>query len=578
MQFKTQRLQSDYESEKKKRVRKEEDLKDAEEQIIKLQEDLRMMEGMLERSSKRALPLRGKDDSPEMLPSRKKHIVEVKANAAAIINQKEDVISLEPELRLDSQGDLVSDEVALPVAPMSERDRVSEQCRQIVVERRKAKLKEAERIAAASVESERIRQEGVEARRKAARDADKASDIGKSPLPQKYLGLGKAAQENFHSKMGPYKGYNRRISPTPDHFKDYNAARDAHLSDGQLSAMSLEAWRSHLRKMHEYLPDRDIPKSVHLDHIKILSAAITDYKRQRTTLNLWGESAVAFKHERYAQMGVKYHIPAEVCTPKELMRSVEQREMNTLYRKRCCQINKFYSMLLKDTPGYIPAPDYKGKGKGSQSRKTGPKPAPPIRKNPAFNPMAGGADTNQWMGPPPKLDVLVPRSRVDPITENLSSRHEKNMHRDMKKDKRFNPIAGEEAGYSSESGNEREDYENSHYDSRMVPADKKDLATLEWKIRSIKTSDLPKEFTEMRQNALRKAQTEFEKSGVIPAYLSGVKSPWDIGTGLSYVRYNEWILAELERKISLLRVRNAQTCALEDASKNLDGPMGQGRR
>jgi hypothetical protein len=25
-------------------------------------------------------------------------------------------------------------------------------------------------------------------------------------------------------------------------------------------------------------------------------------------------------------------------------------------------------------------------------------------------------------------------------------------------------------------------------------------------------------------------------------------------------------------------VRNAQTCALEDASKNLDGPMGQGRR
>ena len=378
--------------------------------------------------------------------------------------------------------------------------------------------------------------------------------------------------------MGPYKGYNRRISPTPDHFKDYNAARDAHLSDGQLSAMSLEAWRSHLRKMHEYLPDRDIPKSVHLDHIKILSAAITDYKRQRTTLNLWGESAVAFKHERYAQMGVKYHIPAEVCTPKELMRSVEQREMNTLYRKRCCQINKYYSMLLKDTPGYIPAPDYKGKGKGSQSRKTGPKPAPPIRKNPAFNPMAGGADTNQWMGPPPKLDVLVPRSRVDPITENLSSRHEKNMHRDMKKDKRFNPIAGEEAGYSSESGNEKEDYDNSHYDSRMVPADKKDLATLEWKIRSIKTSDLPKEFTEMRQNALRKAQTEFEKSGVIPAYLSGVKSPWDIGTGLSYVRYNEWILAELERKISLLRVRNAQTCALEDASKNLDGPMGQGRR
>jgi hypothetical protein len=40
LEFRTQRLQNDYESEKKKRVRKEEDLKDAEDQITKLQEDL----------------------------------------------------------------------------------------------------------------------------------------------------------------------------------------------------------------------------------------------------------------------------------------------------------------------------------------------------------------------------------------------------------------------------------------------------------------------------------------------------------------------------------------------------------
>jgi hypothetical protein len=221
-------------------------------------------------------------------------------------------------------------------------------------------------------------------------------------------------------------------------------------------------------------------------------------------------------------------------------------------------------MLLKDTPGYIPAPDYKEKR--SKSRTTGPKSAPPIRKNPAFNPMAGGADTNQWMGPPPKLDVLIPKTRGDAITEDLSARHAKNMHRDMKKDRRFNPIAGEEVGYSSESGNEREDYENSHYDNRMVPADKKTRADLEWKIKSIKTNVLPK------------AQTEFETSGVIPTYLSGVKPPWNNGEGLAYVRYNEWIRTQLERQLSLLRVRNAQTCALEDASKDTDGPMGQGRR
>jgi hypothetical protein len=190
--------------------------------------------------------------------------------------------------------------------------------------------------------------------------------------------------------------------------------------------------------------------------------------------------------------------------------------------------------------------------------------------------MAGRADTNQWMGPPPKLDVLVPRNRVDANTKDLSTRHAKNMHRDMKKDRRFNPCAGEEVGYSSESGNEREDYENSHYDNRMVPADKKVRAELEWKIKRIKTNVLPKEFTIQRESALQKAQTEFEKTGIFPTYLSGVKPPWNIGVGLSYVRYSEWILTELERQLSMLRVRNAQTCALEDASKDTDGPMGHG--
>jgi hypothetical protein len=115
--------------------------------------------------------------------------------------------------------------------------------------------------------------------------------------------------------------------------------------------MALEAWRSHLRKKHEYLPDRDIASSVHLDHLKVLSSALTDFKRQRTALNLWGESAISYKHKRYSVICQKYRIPAEICTPKELMRSVERKDMNILYRKRCCQLNKFYSMLLKDTPG-----------------------------------------------------------------------------------------------------------------------------------------------------------------------------------------------------------------------------------
>jgi hypothetical protein len=112
------------------------------------------------------------------------------------------------------------------------------------------------------------------------------NNITKSPSPDKYLGLDKAAQDRFHDVASVYKGHNRRVSPTPDLFQHYNAARDTHLSDGQLDVMALEDWRGHLRKKHEYLPDRDIASSIHLNHLKVLSSALTDFKRQRTALNL----------------------------------------------------------------------------------------------------------------------------------------------------------------------------------------------------------------------------------------------------------------------------------------------------
>jgi hypothetical protein len=86
------------------------------------------------------------------------------------------------------------------------------------------------------------------------------------------------------------------------------------------------------------------------------------------------------------------------------------------------------------------------------------------------------------------------------------------------------------------------------------------------------------EYTTQRQNALDKAQREFESSGQTPAYLDGVKPPWNGGVGLAFTRYNEMILAKLETQLSLLRESNAQACKLKDASSETNGPRGQGRR
>jgi hypothetical protein len=191
--------------------------------------------------------------------------------------------------------------------------------------------------------------------------------------------------------------------------------------------------------------------------------------------------------------------------------------------------------------------------------------------------MAGSSDNTPWdhtTTGSTKLDVLTTGStKLDVLIRKPSVNQ-----RDLKKGQSFNPIAGEEKDNGSEGGNEMEDVENSLYDSRMVPADKKVLMDVLWKINCIKTKVLPKEFTTQRQIALDKAQREFEASGQTPVYLDGVKPPWNGGVGLAFTRYNEMIQAKLETQLNLLREGNAQACRLKDASLDTNGPRGQGRR
>ncbi len=159
-------------------------------------------------------------------------------------------------------------------------------------------------------------------------------------------------------------------------------------------------------------------------------------------------------------------------------------------------------------------------------------------------------------------------------TENLSDRRHKNMERGQ----RFNPIVGEEKGYSSESGNDKEDQDNSLYDSRLLPADKRALADFQWKIKKIKQQDFPKEYLDKREEWLREAEAARIKNGTIPVCLHDVQPPWDIGKGLAQSRYNEMIIYDMNRKISELRERNAASCARYDAEK-VHGPRdGQDRR
>ncbi len=106
-------------------------------------------------------------------------------------------------------------------------------------------------------------------------------------------------------------------------------------------------------------------------------------------------------------------------------------------------------------------------------------------------------------------------------TEHLSARRYKNMQRGQ----RVNPIAGEEKGYSSESGNDREDHDNSLYDSRLLPADEKLLVDCQCKIKKIKQQDFPKEYLVIREEWLREAEAARIKNGTIPVCLHDIHPP-----------------------------------------------------
>ncbi len=159
-------------------------------------------------------------------------------------------------------------------------------------------------------------------------------------------------------------------------------------------------------------------------------------------------------------------------------------------------------------------------------------------------------------------------------TDHLSARRAKNLQRGP----RVNPVADEKKGYSSESGNAEEDHDNSFYDPRLVPSDKKLLADWLWRIKKINQQDVPKQYLDTKEEWLKNAQEEYIKSGFIPACLHDVEPPYDRGHGLAALRYNEMYVSNLKNKVNQLRERNAASCAKYDAAKKHGPGDGQGRR
>ena len=342
------------------------------------------------------------------------------------------------------------------------------------------------------------------------------------------------------------------------------------------------AWRHHLRSQNAYKPDKLLPIETHETHVKILMSALTNFKKERQQNKLAYKAKLFFKHDGYSMMYKSYNVPANACTPYELMSKVDQ-DRNILLRFRCAPLNDFYSMIMEDTPGFIPSPHWSKPSIEGSSRAKSRNDSRSISRSGSsessdhesfFRNEGGSSTVKNATSSSVRESSSAKEDVVWGTTDHLSARRIKNSQRGA----RFNPVAGEEKGYSSESGNAEEDRDNSFYDPRLAPSDKTLLADWMHRIRRVKKRDFPKQYEDVRSEWLMNAEKERIKNGFIPACLHDVEPPYDKGHGLALLRYDEMYVSNLNDKISQLRERNAASCAKFDAA-NKHGPRdGQGRR
>jgi hypothetical protein len=334
----------------------------------------------------------------------------------------------------------------------------------------------------------------------------------------------------------------------------------------------------------------------HNKHLRILQAAIRDFKMVKRTQKLGGKALLEFEHSNYSHLQQKYGIPQRIRTGKELM-DKSKKDPSVLRQYRCLPISRYYSMLLENTPGYEKNTSSSAdrnqttRGGGQETRsdqntksdqnfkpKSDPKAVLMRENTPSYPPehkaMQHRVVRNKGFGSSGSNEGQQSSNVDHHDGDQWMERRAKHLARP-----RNNTIAGEE--YESESGNEWDDYNHSFFDERMTPVEKTQLAKWMYQIKRLKTQDYSTDYIKQRQLALDNAQREYERSGGIASFLSGVPPPWNEGTGLASTRYDEKIVDECAELIRELREKNANRCALDDAEKkrkSQSGPGGQGRR
>jgi hypothetical protein len=522
-----------YEAEKQKRQSRDAELRAAEDTIEQLQLHLNQLEDIMDGKSKRVLPARTQEDSPELHAAKKTHTeAETLTLGQGILNQG----------ILNQNGNLLD-------APSSAKD------------------------AAPRSESSRSTSTSSSSARSSSKDP--SSDSTSFNKTRTHTVRPTEEERDNNGPPAEFRGSNRRIPLAPSEVKH---RPDGCYTDEEIGILSLEAWRTRCRKLHDYVPDRHWDLEVHLDKVKFLQAALSNFKRDPDARQLSGRGLVEWAHSRYESLQHNYHIPRNTCSPRDFAKNIEDGKFS--YQKRCVPVHRYYSMLIRDTPGYVPE-----------------KPRPPRRD---IIPAATRKDVIPALH---ARQTESSRTRVNP--RSFEHRADGKFHSRsniipssiLNRGPSHEPLVAHESSSaipgtvytggptersaprpSSQYDDVYEDFQNPQYDHRLSNGDKRKIDDLERDIKLIRQRTASKNYVEARDTALNRAETARQSGKETPGWLRDARPPWNVGTGLAITRYDEMMIEDIKQQILNIRSDNATIRVLEDADKTKGGPGGQARR
>ncbi len=482
-------MESQYKAERERRMRREEDLRIAEARIADLESTIKELEDLVDDKPKRSLPERTQSDLPETQASKKsKPRGNSGPSSPSFIPSSAPIIPLISSITPSRTS----------VAPLANHRQGS---------------------------SEDLSQSD------SSDDEDTSSSSANSQELVLPLQTETVTQNCSDTYARSTKGDNRIKVEVP--VSRVTPRVDGLYTDEEMGHLTLEAWRTRLRAMHEYIPDRAWEEHVHLDKVKVLQAALSNFKRSVAEQHLHGRDVLNYWHDKYEYMRQQYHVPENTCTPKELY--AKMADGNQVYLHRCVPLSRFYSMLIEDTPGYVPSP----------------------------------------------VEPIRPTTRVKRREPALQRPHRQD-HRPLNKAPVAQPSLNQRLPSESTLGrlhtiHDREDINDHELSNDQIAS----ISELNRKIGLIKQNQAPDAFTIERQRVLNRAETARLTQGPTPKWLERATPPWDSESGEAIECYNDMMVEDFKQRIREIRARSVSMRVRNDAeklAKAKGGPGGQGRR